>query len=278
MKQALASSEDLTLVQTFGPDEVYQVRQRTLDPAGLSIQGFVPSRAVAGQPYTAYVVAVNRDQRSHAVSPADPLRATVTWETVDAQTATTVEARVPLLTSPQGGAAVVPLSLAAPTEPGSYRLRIQAQEGPWGAWSSEGLVEVGDGVDLSFPVPARLAAWSIPGEVDPGQPLEVSLTWHALGEIDDYYSTYVKLIDADWNQIAGWDGPPRDGEAPTGEWLAGDVIEDVVTLMVPADAAPGDYTVEVGMYRSQDLARALTLDGEDLLVDRVVLGTVRVVP
>lgn len=278
MKQALVGSEALTLVETLGPDEVYQVRQRSFDPVGLAVQSFMPSRAITGQPYTAYVVAVNHDQRSHAVSPTDTQRATVTWETAKAHTTTTVEMRLPLLTSPHGGATVAPLSLVAPTKPGSYRLRIQAQEGPWGEWSSERMVEVGDQADSSFPVPARLAAWSIPADVHPGQPLDVNLTWHALGEIDAYYSTYIKLIDSGWQQIAGWDGPPRNGEAPTNEWLPGEVIDDAVTLMVPADVAPGDYTVEVGMYRAKDLAHALTLTGDDVLVDRVVLGTVRIVP
>jgi hypothetical protein len=51
-----------------------------------------------------------------------------------------------------------------------------------------------------------------------------------------------------------------------------------VTLAIPVGAAPGDYLVEVGMYRAVDLARCLTLNEDDVLVDRVVLGTVRVEP
>jgi uncharacterized membrane protein len=55
-------------------------------------------------------------------------------------------------------------------------------------------------------------------------------------------------------------------------------VEDTVTLTIPADATPGDYTVEVGMYRADDLARILTLNEDGAPVDRVVLGTVRIEP
>ena len=35
------------------------------------------------------------------------------------------------------------------------------------------------------------------------------MTEKALGKIDAYYSTYVKLLDAEGNAIAGWDGQPE---------------------------------------------------------------------
>jgi hypothetical protein len=278
MRDALAQSDALSLVQTFGGDWVYEVQPRTFDPGDLSIQTYTPPRAMVGQPYTAYVIAVNHGQQSYAVPPTETAQAMVSWETAEAQTAVSVEGDLPLVTSPNGGVAVIPLSLAAPSKPGAYRLKIRNEGGPLGEWFGEGAVDVGDQADGSFPVPARLAAWSMPESVHPGQTLDVELAWHALGKIDAYYSTYVKLIDSDWRQVAGWDGPPQDGGAPTLEWLPGEVIEDVVTLVVPADALPGSYVVEAGMYRAEDLASALTLNEKDLPVDRVVLGTVRVEP
>ena len=137
---------------------------------------------------------------------------------------------------------------------------------------------VGQEGDDDFPVPARLAAWDLPSSVRAGDPLPVGLTWHALGKIDAYYSIYVKLLDGQGNSVAGWDGQPRDGQAPTLEWVPGETVDDVVTLIVPAGTAPGEYLVEVGMYRASDLARCLTLDPDGLPVERVVLGMVRVEP
>jgi hypothetical protein len=142
----------------------------------------------------------------------------------------------------------------------------------------DGTVQIGDDADTAFPTPAQLLAWTLPQEAQLGQPLPVDLTWRALGKIDAYYSFYVKLLDTEGNVIAGWDGQPRDGEAPTLLWVPGESVEDTVTLTIPADATPGDYTVEVGMYRADDLARILTLNEDSAPVDRVVLGTVRIEP
>jgi hypothetical protein len=190
------------------------------------------------------------------------------------------------VTSPDGGAAVVPLSLLAPSMPGLYELAVGEEGGPLRTYALTGTVEVVDergvpgsaSVDGSFPVPVRLEAWGLPPVARPGAPLPVALTWRALGKVDAYYSVYVKVIDAQGNVVAAWDGQPRDGAAPTLLWVPGETIEDLVTLDVPGDTPPGEYFVEVGMYRAEDLARALTLNSEGVPMDRVVLGTVRVEP
>jgi hypothetical protein len=278
IREGLAENEAFNLVEAFGPDVVYEVQPRSFDPTALSIQTHVPSRAGAGQPITAYVVVTNHGQQSYAIPPTDLLHATVTWESAEAGPSVVVEANLPLVLSPGGGTAVVPLRLEAPAEPGMYRLRIQGRDGTLGEWSGAGMVEVGDQADNSFPVPVRLAAWSVPSTARAGQPLEVNLQWLALDRINAYYSVYVKLLDPAEHQVAGWDGQPRDGEAPTGSWLADQVIDDVVTLRIPADIPPGDYIVAVGMYRAEDLVPALTLNGDGEPVARVVLGTVRVEP
>jgi hypothetical protein len=127
-------------------------------------------------------------------------------------------------------------------------------------------------------VPVQLTGWSIPSETNPGRPLDVTLVWRALGKIDAYYSIYVKLLDDEGEAIAAWDGQPGDGLAPTLQWVPGETIEDSVTLATPASASPGDYVVEVGMYRAADLARCMTLDEDGTPVDRIVLGVVRVEP
>ena len=184
-------------------------------------------------------------------------------------------ASVPLVTSPQDGAAVIPLPMMAPTAPGSYRVTVREQDGPLGTWSSTGEVEVGADGDSAFPVPVRLEAWDVTEAARPGDSLPVALRWRALGKIDAYYSVYVKLLDAGGNAVAGWDGQPRNGEAPTLLWVPGEAVEDLVTLEVPGDLPAGEYAVEVGMYRAADLARCLTLDQDGVPVGQVVLGIVR---
>ena len=282
MNLALDQVDDLALQEVFGADRVYGVQPRSFNPDSLEVQGYLPPRAMAAQPYTAYVIAVNRGTGSYAVKPTDVIRPKITWETEDGLAVDLKEdlayGDVPLVTSPDGGAAVVPLLLAAPPAPGVYRLSIEEQSGPLGDWMLAGAVVVGDAEDDAFPVPAQLLLWAFPEEAHSGQPLSVDLTWLALGKIDAYYSLYVKLLDAEGNAIAGWDGQPGDGQAPTLLWTPGETINDTVTVMVPASTSPGDYTLEVGMYRAEDLARVLTLNGNGVPVDRIVLGTVRIEP
>jgi hypothetical protein len=282
MGRAVEATGDLVPRETFGADWVYSVQPRIFNPDELDIQGYLPHRAVTAQPYTAYVIAQNSGARSFAVKPTDVIRPRIHWEAesgqvIDAQEPD-VQGDIPLVTSPEGGTAVVPLRLAAPTDPGAYQLTIQEKDGPLGDWWLTGTVIVGDEQDETFPIPAQLLRWAIPEKVRPGQPLPVNLTWRALGKIDAYYSLFIKLLDSQGNAVAGWDGQPHDGQAPTLLWVPGEIIEDTVTLVAPDDAVPGDYAVQVGMYRAEDLARALTLNVEGVLVDRLVLGTVQIEP
>jgi len=258
MDAALSASVDLALVKTFGADRLYEVAARDMDSRDLAVSIYLPPRAVAGQPYSAYVIVRNLGVRSYAVLPTDAIVPTLQWREEEVS----VRADLPLVTSPGGGAAVIPLLMTAPVDPGTYELAVQEQDGPLGPWSAAGQVVVGAEGDNAFPVPVRLDGWEVEEAARPGDPLPVALRWRALGKIDAYYSVYVKLLDGDGNAVAGWDGQPRDGEAPTLLWVPGEIIDDLVTLPVPGDLSAGTYTIEVGMYRAADLARCLTLGGD----------------
>jgi hypothetical protein len=281
MQDGLAQVDDLTPVASFGGDQIYGLPARAFDTQDLEIHGYLPPVAAAGQPYRAYVIAINRGPRSHAVQPTDLVQAAVIWTGAEGQVADVATADVPLVISPDGGAAVTPLLLIAPDIQGQYGLELGEESGPLGAWSAEATVAVGGeagGVETRFPIPVQLVRGSVPSEVQAGEPLEVQLTWRALGKIDAYYSVYVKLIDAEGQAIAAWDGQPREGEAPTLEWVPGAAVDDTVVLVVPDNSSASVYTVEAGIYRASDLARCLTLNSEGELLDRLDLGIVHVFP
>lgn len=278
IEAAVARVPDLEPAAVLDGDHVYEVAARAPEPADLEVSAYLPSRARAGGDYTAYVIALNHGARSHALPPTDQLRVAVYWQAPESGgMAAGVEGDVPLVTSP-GGAAVVPLSLAAPEALGTHRLSLAAEEGPLGPWSAEGVVEVGEAGDDAFPVPARLADWTVPAAVRPGERLPVNLAWLPLGKIDAYYSVYVKLLDGEGQAVVGWDGQPQAGAAPTLLWTPGQTVEDTVTLDVPANLAQGEYRVVVGMYRAEDLARCLTLNAGGRPVAELDLGPVRIEP
>jgi hypothetical protein len=281
MQASLAQRADLAPVRVFGSDQVFRVQERPAPAESLSVTAYLPPQAAAGQPYAAYLVAINHASRSHAILPTHQSAVVATWEVPGASAVEELTVDVPLVISPDGGAAVIPLALIAPATAGTYRLSLVAQSGPLGPISTGGQVAVSDAAPAypaPFPVPAQLAAAVVPPTVKPGQSLDVEITWRALGKIDAYYSVYVKLLDGAGNVVAGWDGQPQGGAAPTLLWVPGATVDDRVTLDVPPGTPPGEYSVEAGMYRAEDLARAMTLDAAGLPLYRVILGGVHVGP
>lgn len=116
-------------------------------------------------------------------------------------------------------------------------------------------------------------------EIRAGGTLQLTLYWQALAEMDVSYTVFTHLLDAEeglWGQM---DGIPLRGEAPTTSWVSGEVIADEYDITVDPGASPGDYTVEIGMYDAATGRRLpVSIDGQLLEGDRLVLGQIRVLP
>ncbi len=110
-------------------------------------------------------------------------------------------------------------------------------------------------------------------------PLEVDLTWSALGPVGRDYTVFLHLLDEEGRWVAGADSPPRGGEYPTGLWEAGETITEVRTLDLTG-VAPGRYQVAVGMYAPEDLVRLPCYDGggQRLPGDFILLAHLEVLP
>jgi hypothetical protein len=92
----------------------------------------------------------------------------------------------------------------------------------------------------------------------PGGSATVTLWWQAQGAIPDERSVLVHLLGPNGAIVAQADGAPAGGARPTPQWRTGDIVIDSHTLALPADLAPGEYTLAFGMYRWPSLER-LTL-------------------
>ena len=131
---------------------------------------------------------------------------------------------------------------------------------------------------------ARLLGYSVDTEAAaPGSTVNLVLTWLALAPLDDDYTAFTHLL-GEHNPAtngplwAGHDGQPDGGHYPTTDWQPGQTILDVHPLAIPADAPPGDYGLEAGLYRLATMARLPATDesGHRLPNDAVLLGTVEV--
>jgi hypothetical protein len=119
--------------------------------------------------------------------------------------------------------------------------------------------------------------------VKPGESIQVWLRWIAEQQIDESYTVFVHLIDGSNRLFAQEDYTPMGGAFPTQlwipKWVAGQMIDDPYTLVLPNDLPPGEYWIEAGMYGMTSGRRA-TIIGQDgsLAGDRVILFKVKVEP
>ena len=84
--------------------------------------------------------------------------------------------------------------------------------------------------------------------VAPGEVLGVTLWWEALAEMEIDYKVFVHYVLPPESTWAQKDDDPQDGAAPTTGWEVGQVVEDPYRIALPAEAPPGVYFVEIGVY------------------------------
>jgi len=110
----------------------------------------------------------------------------------------------------------------------------------------------------------------------PGETFHLTLYWEALADLDTNYSVFTHILGEEqrlWAQDDGW---PLDGDAPTATWRQGQRIVDPYALTVAADAPPGVYELEVGMYDASGARLSLLGPGGHVQDTRIVLGKVRI--
>lgn len=96
--------------------------------------------------------------------------------------------------------------------------------------------------------------------------LRITLFWQPQAQPTDDFTAFVHLVDANGNIVAQMDQPPLNGDYPTSFWEPDEVIQDSMTIPLPPgenakDKLPaGEYWLQVGLYRSEDLRRVPVLD------------------
>ncbi len=177
-----------------------------------------------------------------------------------------------------GTETAIELSVVEPAEDRRYSV---AQ-----LWAYQGQPEVlppapGAISGASFGDVARLAGFDLPGRVfAPGDIVPLTLHWEALTPYMADLRVFVHLIDPANDTAAGIlaqaDGVPRGGTYPFWVWQEGEFVRDEVALTLPADAAPGEYLLLVGIYDGQTGERLPIVGGDDLGSSRLILGPITV--
>ena len=88
-----------------------------------------------------------------------------------------------------------------------------------------------------------------PDTLTPGESATLTFYWRSAVDAPSVnYYAFVHVIQEGQAPEAQADGPPLNGFRPTSSWRAGEVFVDERTLIIPQDAAEGDYRLTVGFY------------------------------
>ncbi len=105
--------------------------------------------------------------------------------------------------------------------------------------------------------------------------IRLTLYWQATDEITADYTVFTHLLGPGGRVRGQTDSQPIRGLWPTSRWLPGQTVADRYELTLAADAPPGDYRLEVGMYLLETMER-LPVAGDTSGQNAVVLGTITV--
>jgi hypothetical protein len=106
----------------------------------------------------------------------------------------------------------------------------------------------------------QLLGYNIESGFRPGDNIHLTLFWQCLEEMEQSYTVFIHLLDAQDNIVAQKDNPPVDGFYPTIKWEAGEIVRDQYDLVIPSDVPPGEYRLKVGMYLAETGERLSVLD------------------
>ncbi|GAI85864.1 unnamed protein product, partial [marine sediment metagenome] len=132
-------------------------------------------------------------------------------------------------------------------------------------------------LDVTFGEKMRLLGYELENDrVSPGEDLTVTLYWKAVAPMQENYSVFVHLLEANDLIIGQRDVYPGQGNYPTTLWSPGQIIADTYVIPVsPASLTPGEAQLEVGLYRWASRKRLLATDGSGAeLGDNVRFGRI----
>jgi 4-amino-4-deoxy-L-arabinose transferase-like glycosyltransferase len=109
--------------------------------------------------------------------------------------------------------------------------------------------------------------------VEAGDALHLTLYWQTQQRMERIYKVFTHLLDKEENMWGQKDEIAWGWFHPTTDWLPGEVIVLEFEIPVSADAPPGEYAIEIGMYDRETQERLPVFDeAGNRLGDRILLN------
>jgi hypothetical protein len=131
--------------------------------------------------------------------------------------------------------------------------------------------------DYVFDERLALAGLLLPAGTNfaPGEIVPVALVWSPLAALPDDYNVSVQIATTDGVPLAQRDGQPQGTFGYMSRWQVGESYRDSHGVALPPEIAPGEYVLQVIVYRWQDGAR-LPLTGGGIQGDVLPLARIHV--
>lgn len=107
----------------------------------------------------------------------------------------------------------------------------------------------------------------------PNDALQIQLDWLTDLPLASRYKVFIQLLRPDGTLAAQRDSEPGGGEVLTTLWQPDQVVSDKHALAIPADLAPAEYTLIIGLYDLNDPSARLAVGDGDYLVLATVTVT-----
>jgi len=144
-------------------------------------------------------------------------------------------------------------------------------------WSPEAL-DIEQHVEANLGDRIRLLGYNIESGFQPGDNIHLTLFWQCLEEMEQSYTVFIHLVDAEDNIVAQKDNPPVDGFYPTTKWEVGEIVRDQYDLTISPEAPLGRYVIEVGIYLAETGERLPVLSDDGAVQgDKVMLSPIEVI-
>lgn len=101
--------------------------------------------------------------------------------------------------------------------------------------------------------------------VQPGDVLQIRLTWRTDAPLETRYKVFVQLLDSDGVLVAQRDSEPGGGLALTTTWKVSEPIIDNHALLLPNNLSPANYTLIIGLYNIDNPQERLPVGEADYL-------------
>ena len=116
-------------------------------------------------------------------------------------------------------------------------------------------------------------------QLEPGEPLGITLYWQALSDEIPDYEVQLRLLDETGWIMKTLQERPLSGDSSTADWTPGEIVVDRHEINVNDSTPPGIYHVQVALKNTADGERPMIVDEDGRwLNDKLLLAELRVAP